>query len=94
MVITDHLLAAAAQQAAEAEAEAEAGLEAGTDEESTGLPPPQPPIVEPDRAVLLKMLTAAIGSEQPNGIHTRELKADATEAQRRAYEASVARHQR
>ena len=49
---------------------------------------PQPPIEAVDRAVLLKLLTAPVGAEQPNGLHSKALKLGASAAQRAAYEAA------
>ena len=48
----------------------------------------QPPIVPADREAVLVMLTARIGLQQPNGVHTQPLADGASAAQRSAYEHS------
>ena len=83
LTISDALRQAAEEEAGE-EMEEE-GAMAGEEERPA---PPQPPIVLPDMAALRQMLTAPIGSEVPNGIHSKPLKPGASEAQRKAYEAT------
>ena len=51
-------------------------------------PPPQPPLEAVSREDVLAMLIAPIGSEQPNGPRSRPLPANASEAQRKAYNRS------
>ena len=77
--------------AAAAEAREAAGIEdeeADGDEAAARAPPQQPPIHRADMVVLLAMLTARIGGEVPNGIHTKPLKPGASTAQREEYERS------
>ena len=51
-------------------------------------PPTQPEIEDVDQAALISILTEPIGSEEPNGVHSKAPKPDATAVQRAAYEAS------
>ena len=55
-----------------------AGGDEGSDLEPAAPPVPQPPIVRVDHSLLLPMLIAPLGSEQPNGIHPRALDPNAT----------------
>ena len=78
------------EAAATARAEAGLGSEEGEDSDASLQPPPPPPLQPPihpiDMAVLLALLTAPIGSEKPNGIHSKPLKPGSSAAQREAYE--------
>ena len=86
------IMAPAGLSEAAATARADAGLESEEGEDSDASvrppPPPQPPIHTIDMAVLLALLTASIGSEKPNGIHSKSLKPGSSTAQREAYERS------
>ena len=77
---------------AAAAARAEAGIADDEDGEGEATPRPPPPL-QPDignfdMVALLALLTACIGGEKPNGVHSKQLRPGASRVQREAYDRS------